>query len=628
MTNKPKSRGKLDGDEIRKQALDVMNAQKSSWEDGLVFVTEKVGFKTRELLRTLRKNYWGVFNVPIDRTTGRKKTWVPLTEIVVEDAVKNIDLDTKDINLRAKKPESVGLTAVVRGILRQQLDEMFFGEHLDKMERDLAINGTAVWKTVECKDREGNPSLDIYSVDLLNFYIDPAAPSIQETDVMERAVMSKSEFMSMDGWDDKEEAVFSTNLSRIDDRMRATNPSNKMEMIDVFEWWGDMPKSWITGKKKDEKELIPGHVVASGLSTNGGVVHLIEKNPNKKGLKPYEEVHYSKITGRWLGRGPAEKVMFLQLWQNAVVNIRINRSYIAQLGIFKIRKGAGITPQMVSKLAANGALTVANMDDIQQFVMQEASSASYADEDRINNIAQRVTSLYETATGEQLPASTPATNAVLQQRASASQFVFIKEGIGLFLQRWLKRHAFPVIQKRVKPGEVFRVTGDVEEVRELDLRVANHMLYKALKKVQKEGKLFSPEVVKNTMDRIMDKYRAMGQDRYVKLDNKIDFTEYDIQVFITNEEIDKAVLVTNLTQVLQMVGGIPGIDIDPADIVRQIFDVLGLQAPKKAQQIPQAPQGVPQGVPQGAVPLPAVPGQTTPTEQSVTTEANAIANAV
>lgn len=587
-----KNKEEMTDDEIKSAVIAKVMDQKMSWETGTVFVTEKVSFETRDLIRTLRKNYWGVFNKPVDPTTGRKKIWAPLTESIVEAALKNIDLDTKDINFRAKKPSSIGMANVVRSMVRQQLDELYFGEHLDRLERNLCIDGTAIWKTLQVKDLDGKPSIKIKPVDLLNFYIDPAADNLQESDIIERAVMSPQEVKDMDGWMDTEDIEGDSNISHNDPNLRAgaSSSGNTQKFVEVFEWWGMMPKAWITGKKADDKEMVPGHLVVSGLTKKGSRVHLVELNDNKKGLKPYEEVHYSKVAGRWLGRGPAERVMMLQLWMNTIINIRINRSYVSQLGIFKIRKNSGLTPQMVSRLAANGALTVKNMDDIEQFVMQEASQASYADEDRISNFAQRVTAVFETATGESLPASTSATSAVIQQQSSRSSFVFVKEGIGMFLQRWLKRHAMPIIQKRITPGEIVRATGEIDELREVDKTVINHLLYKEMQRLHKEGKFFNQDVVEKERKRLEEKFKTAGKDRYIKIQDKVDLTVYDVQVFITNEEIDKGTLLQNLTQTLQMVGSIPNIDVDPADIVRQIFDVLGLDLPttKQQQQVPEA----------------------------------------
>ena len=65
-------------------------------------MTESVGFKMREMIRTFRKNYWGVFDEPTDPNTGLEKFWFHLAMKTVEDITKNVDIDTKDINYRVK----------------------------------------------------------------------------------------------------------------------------------------------------------------------------------------------------------------------------------------------------------------------------------------------------------------------------------------------------------------------------------------------------------------------------------------------------------------------------------------------------------------------------------------------
>ena len=132
----------MTSDDIRAQAISLIKEEKNAWQDATAFVTEKVSFNMRNLLRTLRKNYWGVFDKPLDPMTGRKKIWVPLTESMVENVVKNIDLDQKDINFRAKKADAVGLASVARSLVKNRLDEMFFGEYLDELERVITIDGT------------------------------------------------------------------------------------------------------------------------------------------------------------------------------------------------------------------------------------------------------------------------------------------------------------------------------------------------------------------------------------------------------------------------------------------------------------------------------------------------------
>jgi len=591
--------------DIEREAIKIVENEKNQWEDAVAFVTEKVAFNMRNLIRQLRKNYWGIFNTPTDPTTGRKKIWVPLTESMVEAVVKNIDLDTKDINFRAKKPESQRLTSLVRAVVKNYLDNTFFGEDLDMLERDESIDGTAVWKTIEDKNDEGKLIPKRIRVDVLNAYIDPTAPSIQEAyRFTERSLMYPDEVMAMD-WMNNKEIRGVEGLARIDGAFN--NMGNTTDkLVDVWELWGKIPKWLITGKKKDEEE-IDGHIIVSGIENPGQQrVHVLEEN--KKGKKPYEESWYTRISGRWYGKGIAEKVMMLQLWLNTIVNIRINRSYVSQLGIFKIKKGAGVTAQSISRLAANGAIVVNNMDDLEQLIQQEASQASYKDEEIINSWAQKVTSAFEVVTGEALPASTPATNAVIQSRNAQSQFVLVKEGLGMFLQRWIKRHVMPILMKNIKLGDLVRYSDDPDKLRSFDEYKVNWEMYKILDKMDKQGALLDPIAVERARQAALDKLQGMGADRFIKVADNMNPTEYDVQVYVTNEEIDLAVLADKLAQALQFAPEYRD------QVLPQLFDTLGVGPFKAPPRQPIQPDGQP--VQPG--------GQPQLNQQQLTTQANTL----
>src|SRR6185503_15191188 len=96
-----KSKTIKNGD-LEREAINIVRQERQRWETATAFITEKIAFKMRSLIRILRKNYWGVFDQPIDPTTNLEKVWYPLTFINTEAVVKNIDLDTKDITFRSK----------------------------------------------------------------------------------------------------------------------------------------------------------------------------------------------------------------------------------------------------------------------------------------------------------------------------------------------------------------------------------------------------------------------------------------------------------------------------------------------------------------------------------------------
>lgn len=549
---------KIDID-IQNEALSLVNSEIAALSRSRVSVTSKVFLDPRSLIEKCRKNYWGVFDKPLDPQTGRALTWIPLTESMVEGAVKNADIDTKDITIMSQKPGTEEATKLVKYKTIKYLDDTYFGEDIDILIRQAAIDGTAVWKTIVV---DGVPQRVM--VDLLNFYIDPLAKSIQDTPaVIERGLMNIQDFKGMTGWINKETVTTTNNPHPFDGDLRGVDLNTKF--VEVYERWGLMPKSFLTGKKSDSGELIEGHIVVSK-----GNVHLIEKNTD--GVKPYEETWWRRVHGRWYGKGIAEMVMFLQTYLNTIVNIRIARSYLSQMGIFKIRKGSGITPQQLSRLAVNGAVEVQNINDIEQFVMQEASSASYSDEANIRSWAERVSSVFEMVTGERLPSGTTATVGSIQASSAQSAFVLIKESIGMFISRYLKRQVFPHIS--IKIGDIISTADFTDQDRE---ELASDMARGIVNKRAENGDYMSFEQAMLEYNDIKERV-MLGKEVFIKSDKDVKLSDFDVRIDITNEAMDKNVLTSNLIQAMSFAP-------QYADqILPVVFDILNLNLKKPAPQ--------------------------------------------
>ena len=224
----------LSAEDIKKKAIDIVDTEYRTWDDAICYVTDKVGFRMRQLIKFCRKNYWGVFDEPTDKATGLDKIFIGLPMATVEDIVKNTDVDTKDINFMAKHPSAEGITELTRGVVKDQLDKMYFGEILDEMERALAIDGTVVWKTWA----QGK-KLRRETVDLLNIYIDPTARSIQEAyRFTERSLQAPNQIEMMKGWKNNKEIKGSDSLNPNDaSPMAITAQKTTGSFVDVWEMW-------------------------------------------------------------------------------------------------------------------------------------------------------------------------------------------------------------------------------------------------------------------------------------------------------------------------------------------------------------------------------------------------------
>ncbi|MDE2098555.1 MAG: hypothetical protein KGL39_14975 [Patescibacteria group bacterium] len=596
-------------------ALELIRREKTAWDVGVAFVTDKVAFQMRNVIRQMRKNYWGVFEEPNDPMTGRRKIWPPLTEYMVEAAIKNIDLDLKDISLRAKNSSAQPLAIILRQAVHNYLEKINFGEMLDVLERQAAIDGTAVWKTWEETGTDGKKRLCVKLVDLLNFYIDPTVDNIREAEsVIERSLMMPEEIAKMKGWWNATvngKPLSGTNMfNRYDGQMPyvPSTTQGQVKLREVFERWGKGPLSLVTGDRKDTDQ-VELHIVASSNASDW-VLHLVEQNKkvfeDGSPWRPYEEFWYKKVHGRWYGKGIAEKVHQLQLHLNEIINIRRNRSVVQQLGLFKIRNGSNITPQMISRLVTTGAIKVTDIEkDIAPLEFpQSGLEDSFNDEKQIIDWGQRNTGLYEVATGDELPASQPATTSAIQSQSAQSEFSLIKESLGMFLTRWLKYHALPVIVKNLKKGDIVRLTGEWNEVGQMDEWQVNKLLVDYIDEATGKGQAVSPELVAMEQRRALKKLQAAGNDRFFTLDVDFDPTDYDVEIMITNEEVNKSVLVQTIAGLIPMM---------PANqqmgALKQLYDLAGLdpnqlestqggmaqpqQSMQNPQQQPQQPQAQP-----------------------------------
>jgi len=597
----------MDTASLEREAITIVNEHISKYEDPQVFITEHVSFSIRPLTRVLRKNYYGVFDNPIDKATGRKKIWVPLTMTMCDGVTKNSDIDTKDATFTSRNRNGQAATEITRATVRRELDDTYFGQDLDMAIRTLSVDPTIVWKLTPYK-KNRKTHINRQQIDILNVYIDPSAKSLQEVDFAERALMTKKEMEKMTDWINVDKAVEQENLSRFDDISKSTVSTGKM--VEVYEFYGMIPKILITGKKKDRKEMVDGRIVTSG-SGESAVLHFIEQNTQKDKLgniiKPYEEGWYTKLPWSWYGISPAWKVLDLQEYVNATVNIRINRNTVAQYGIFKMKEGAGIRQKDFARLGSNGVIKVRDMNDLEQFQVQEVGPGSYRDEEIAKQWASEVTSAFDIVRGAPSPSSATATAQAIEDRNSKSAFLLIKDSIGFFLVKVIDRHYLPHVPKMVKENGTVRIYGDIDNIEELRERVLSYL---AMQELEKTNVVPTQQELDDVISSLEKKLRA-DHNLFIDAVDDIIISSLDTKISFTNEEMDNAIIARNIIDMMRIV---PPEYQKP--MVEQVFDLFGLERPRIKEQ-PQLPAGMEQGgEPTGGSPL----GM--PTAQTMATAAN------
>lgn len=563
--------------EAEKEMLRIMLSEKSAWEDGEVFAIEKLSFIMRNIVKKARKNFYGVFDEEIDPVTQRKKIWVPLTEWVVENVIKNIDIDTKDIHVEPMKSESSVAAEFFNFILRNRLEKAQFGKTLNANNQNIVVDGTGFLKAWK---EDGD--LKITYQDRLHIIIDPAVSCADESpSIIEENVLSLPEFQQYTDWKNIDAVKGSKNVDRsgIAERgVGSTSRESEVPYVRVYERYGYAPKFVLTGNEEDMDKYVYVLAVASELDSNP-VIHKIKEVKKH----PYQDFKFKEVLNRFDGRGIPEKLLSIQEYVNETVNTRLNTARIVQLGLWRV--GAGVTTKQLKELFSGSAIR-ANQGDVERLNTGTVDASSYKDEEVAYEWAKRVT---QTTNEDEVAASKPATNALIEERGANKGYDLIVENIYLNLAKFLKEKVVPIIIETLKDGEIEKITGDPQAIAKLEEPfVRNLVRSKNSQAFMETGQYLyqSAEQEQQAIVQLMQEMnKQYGNKRFIPILKQAFDTDYEIRIDPAGDVINKGVLAKQLTDVMNMLSG-AGVPItELKDVAQELFDTMGLPGEKLVEKI-------------------------------------------
>lgn len=555
------------------KAIALLKNEITNWEQGEVPITDRKAILMTNVIKKARKNYFGIFDNEKDPVTGRKKEWVPLTEWIVEDIVKNIDIDTDQIKVKAKNYDSHGIAAIFRYVLKYFLDKISFGKLINNVIRLTAIDGTCyvkIWK-------EGK-EIKARIIDSLNIIADPSANNLEETPVIERNFLSLPE-IKLEGKAGKWTNLEYIKGSKLIDRagfedISISNNTSEIPMVDVYERYGWMEKCILTGKESDEGDYVYGLIIGTGMKDKQPVIHLVKEVKDH----PYVIFKFKDIWNRLAGRGIGEILFSLQASVNETKNIRKNAARIGQTKLWKAR--GGVTPQQFKKLFTTQVIKLKSQrDDIEMIDTGTVDPSSYKDEEVAVNWGVRVTGSFDK---NQVTASTPATNALIQERGSQSGFNLTQENIGFAIQEMIEKKMVPLINKIVRKGDILRITGAPKDLEIMEEKYIKERVYSDMKRMMEEGQVFLPGQAEAEVERLKEEFKSMGTDRYLTVDQPFNM-DCDIEVTVDNEELNSGIIAQSITQALSVAAQYPNTRIDVDETIKELFDTLGLDGNRLIQ---------------------------------------------
>lgn len=473
-------------DDFDTQAIALVQNEKRDYETG--------SQEIRTMIKKARQNYACMFDNPFT-TSGRRKTFIPMTRWEVDTVVPKVFVNDKAITVLPENESATRSSFIADKVLKHQMKETRFPTYLRNSLYDLEIDGTTVFalfwnfekenitidaKTGKTKKTKPMTKVNVLSdtiafkqVDVLNCFIDPTADSIQDApSFIFRNVLSKDQVDRNTQYSNKNfvkgytTETFDTWDARSTRQWDVGNNTQQFEqpMVGVYERWGRFPKSFITKDVKDSATMIDGVITVADLDNGVPILLRAAKSPFKHGKKPFEECWNQKKQGRWYGIGIGEKLIPLQRYMNKSVNRREENEDVLHTGLFKVRRGSGISTKSITSVPG-GVIEVDNMADFEQIKTQDISQLSNGTIMMINSFVERINGANEIATGD--AADRSATTSIIKDRNSDTRFAAIRGYVNDFLLRFFKQW-IQLDRQFLDKNFVIRVTGEDTELNEID----------------------------------------------------------------------------------------------------------------------------------------------------------------
>jgi len=497
--------------DVYDQAKKLIQQEKSGYDDS-----------NRSLKSTIKrayKNYLGVLDEPYDPYTRRRKIATPLTHDIVDSISKPVRVSSSSIKIVPITNESRGKAKLLNMVLPYFFQEMGFDEFLDQFKHRCAWLGTSIsvqdWEYEEVDQlKSDDPTTEtllgfadqeetkkktrvvkrdrprIRYVNPLDVFLPATALSLSDAvknaSVILRSVQTVDSIQANPAYSNEAKAAIkgkyidgastdqdsrSMNQYGLSGYENGVNKSGQGFTYDrvstpvtaIYERYGKIPKSWITGKEEDALIKVDGIISAAGDGDGESDFRILSVRLSPFGdYGPFEDCRFSVIPQRYFGEGVGERLIPYQVWHNEIVNNRRNNELLVQHRMFIYRKGKVDPSQFFSR--PGGGIGVEDMTDVQPLQMPDIAASSFNEDNYIVAAAQRLagtvlTPLQKSAT------ATEVQNVQAQANLTSNEFVKSLEG---YLERLVLNHMIPLLKKFFAGNKTIPITIPKDELTMLD----------------------------------------------------------------------------------------------------------------------------------------------------------------
>lgn len=506
-----------------------------------------------------------------------EKTFFNILKPRVKNAAKNIDLDSKDINVKSKTGKQVYKSWFLRREIEEFNRKRMIGQLFNEMVIKTPKYGSYVMKRVY------NEKI-IMPVDLRNIQNDPTSDCLKESWVNEIHYYTPAELRKMKSWDqDKVSLAIKSyrtyKTENYADETMVNIKKGSAQYIKVYEHY-----DWVEKKEvydnSDSTDLVLGQFIVilpastkckAGASAEGLTLFKTEVTDVDKNY-PYKEVHYDRVEGRWLGCGMMEDGFDLQVFKNEQINQMKLAMKLANL-IFYVTNDQTFSSNILTDVITGDVLTLkGRLERVSTEVRNFGGNTQVTNE--IENLVNSLMNSFEVTTGEAMPSGTPLGLAQMLNQNANKWFEFVRERLGLFIEDVYNNWIMPELAKKINKQHIIEMSSE-QEVAWLKETIINAYTWEAIKNI-----ILSAER-KPTNEEVQLVYSILRQKMKDKKSLYFDVPDGfykdwqdEVEVYVTDERINKQERIQTYNAILQMMGANQAIIQSP--MFKKLLDVAGI----------------------------------------------------
>lgn len=515
---------------------------------------------------------------PID-SEGQRKLFLNICAFRADVASKMIDLDTKDFVFIPDDESSKWLSWFISKEFKDWARQNYFGELINDFVERYPKYGTVVSKKV------GKEIVNVPLRTLINQQ-DAKSLKIAQFVIEEHQKMTKQDMEQYPDWD-TEGLVLDAGKDKT-----------------VYERYGWVTREWYektTGNNAKQKGDVIDALVICTLTDkkvkdkqeyNGSILFCEEVS---KKDRPYQEAHWKRQDGRWLGIGEVENLFENQISRNMIANLRRRALLWSSKKIFQ-SADTEVSKNLIRDVKDGDVLNVMPNGMITQIDMASREVAEFQSAEQVwEENSNQKSFTYDAATGETPPSGTPFRLQVMVNNAVASHFAMKREKLGMFFKKMIVEDVYDIFKRENSKAHTITIFGTEDGMN--DLR-------KLASTVELNKRIFEWATSSNTEIPDFEVWKQMIELSYQQQshlfieipDHAYDDVKHHVELTITGEEIDTDSEITTLTTIYQSMvqTGDPRAEQVLSRIMsltgKNLEAMLGPKPPPPQQQLQQSQQ--------------------------------------